>query len=145
MADIELRFFEFNGPDPVAFVLAKNVYRLHHDYSREEWQRCAAEMRRGGESYRAIGRALGVSHEEARKLVNESVVNELTTGVPVATDSVAGDSENEEADDMPPAFSPMPTRVKGSDGKSYQATRTTKQPLIAMTTDGQCKRIGQNL
>src|SRR5690606_11062312 len=76
----------------------------------------AVELRQQGYSYRAIAGALGVSHEQVRKDVTASGVNELTPE--------------------------QPDRVKALDGKTYPARRPT---VVAAKNEREAERAQQAL
>jgi site-specific DNA-methyltransferase (adenine-specific) len=89
-----------SGEDEAAEIARTlNADRRHLD--EEQRREIAAELRRQGHSYRAIGGALGVSHMQAKRDVGKS---STVTDVPVE----------------------QPDRVLGLDGKSRPATRTAK-------------------
>ncbi len=82
-----------------ALAWSLNADRRH--LTKEQRQARALELRKQGLSYRAIGEQLGVSHEAARKDVQEATVNELTVQLPERVVSKDGKSR--------PATAPAPT------------------------------------
>lgn len=72
-----------------------NLDRRHH--SPEKRREIVAHLRGEGHSYRAIGEALGVSHQQAKRDVESAGVTDVT-----------------------------PDRTTGTDGKQYPATRPAK-------------------
>lgn len=81
--------------DDEAKEIARTLNADRRQLTEEQRREIAAELRREGHSYRAIGGALGVSHEQARK--DASGVKSLTPE----------------------------GRTRGTDGKSYPAKRPT--------------------
>jgi len=82
-----------------ALAWSLNADRRH--LTKEQRQARALELRKQGLSYRAIGEQLGVSHEAARKDVQEATVNSLTVQLPERVASKDGKSR--------PATAPAPS------------------------------------
>lgn len=81
---------------------ARTLNADRRQLTEEQCRAVAVELRQQGHSYRAIGGALGVSHEQIRKDIQKgSGVNELT---------------------------PEPVRALGLDGKFYPVRRPRQAP-----------------